>query len=75
MIEIAEGLWIAPEHVSLIKATDDDRCVLWTVGQSALEGHVLEYPAGEVAEVINEALEEECGEELDDDEDADQNEE
>ncbi len=74
MIEIVEGLWVAPEHVALIKATDDDKCVLWTVGQSALDGHILEHPAEEVAEVINEALEEEYGEELEDEEE-DQNEE
>ena len=53
MIELADGIWISPEHVSMIKAAGDDKCVLWTVGQSALDGHVLEYSASEVAEVIN----------------------
>jgi hypothetical protein len=56
MIELADGLWVAPEHVSVIKSAGDNSCVLWTVGQSALDGHVLLYAAGEVAEAINDAL-------------------
>lgn len=62
MIEIVEGLWVSPEHVALIKAVGDNLCVLYTIGQSALDGHVLEYPASEVAEAINDALCD-CGEE------------
>ena len=57
MIEIAEGLWIAPEHVTMVKDAGDDKCLIYFVGQSALDGHVLPYAASEVAEVVNEALE------------------
>ena len=63
MIEIIEGLWVAPEHVALIKSGGDNSCILYTVGQSALDGHVLEYPASEVAEVINDYFEDD-GEEI-----------
>ncbi len=63
MIEIIEGLWVAPEHVALIKACGDNSCIMYTVGQSALEGHVLEYPADQVAEVINDYFEDD-GEEI-----------
>ena len=57
MIELAEGIWINSEAVTMIKAIDEKSCALWVTGQSALDGFVLEYPAGEVAEVINDALE------------------
>ena len=40
-----------------IKKIDENQCLLYTVGQSALDGHVLPYAASEVAEVVNEALE------------------
>lgn len=56
MIELAEGVWIAPEHVTMVKDAGDDKCLIYFVGQSALEGHVLPYPASEVAEVIEESF-------------------
>ena len=70
MIEIVEGLWIAPEHVTMVKDAGDDKCLIYFVGQSALDGHLLPFPASEVAEVIEESFMDEV-----DDEDADQNEE
>ena len=57
MIELSDGIFIAPEHVSLIKKIDENQCLLYTVGQSAMDGHVLNYSAAEVAEVVNDALE------------------
>jgi hypothetical protein len=57
MIELAEGLWVAPEHVALIKKVDENKCLLFLVGQSALEGHLLLYDAAEVAQAINDELE------------------
>ena len=51
-----------------IKKIDENQCLLYTVGQSALDGHVLPYAASEVAEVVNDALENVEYEE-DDDED------
>ena len=57
MIELSDGIFIAPEHVSLIKKIDEKSCLLFTVGQSALDGHLLPYDAAEVAEVVNDALE------------------
>ena len=58
MIELAEGLYVAPEHVAMIKSVDEDSCLLFTVGQSALEGHLLPYSASEVAEAVDDYFEE-----------------
>jgi len=54
VIELADGFWIAPEHITFIKRIDDNKCLMYFVGQSSLEGHVLPFEAGEVAEVVNE---------------------
>jgi hypothetical protein len=56
MIELAEGLWVSPEHVTMVKHVDENKCLLFLVGQSALEGHILPYAASEVAEAINDEL-------------------
>lgn len=55
IIEIVEGVWLDPWSVTVIKKIDEDKCALWTTGQSALEGFVLEYPADEVAQAVNDA--------------------
>lgn len=55
MIEIIEGIWLDPWSVTMIKRISDGKCALWTTGQSALEGFVLDYDADEVAEAINDA--------------------
>lgn len=58
MIELVEGVWIDPFAVTIIKAISENKCALWTTGQSALEGFVFDYPASEVAEAVNDAREE-----------------
>jgi hypothetical protein len=68
MIELADGIFVAPEHVAMIKAAGENQCVLWFLGQSALDGFVLDYPASQVAEVINDYLGEEDVEEEDEEE-------
>ena len=59
MIELAEGLWIAPENVGMVKKVDESSCLLFLVGQSALEGHLLPYSAEDVTQAINDCFEEE----------------
>lgn len=56
MIELGDGIWIAPEHVTLVKEIDDEQCSLFFVGQSALEGHVIPFPAEDVAGLVNQCL-------------------
>ena len=67
MIELADGIFIAPEHVSMIKQVDENSCLLFTVGQSALEGHLLPFPASEVVEAIEDCYSDEDDEDIDDD--------
>jgi len=55
VIELADGIWIDPWSVTMIKKIDEGKCALWTTGQSALEGFVLDYDAAEVAEAVNDA--------------------
>ena len=65
MIELVEGLWIAPEHVAMVKHVDENKCLLYFVGQSALEGFSLPYAASEVAEAINDHFDETVDEDHD----------
>ena len=65
MIELADGVFIAPEHVTMVKKTDENECLIFFIGQSALEGHLLPYAASEVAEVIEDYYAED-GEDEDD---------
>ena len=74
MIELSDGIYIAPEHVTVIKHIDDEQCLLFTVGQSALEGHVLPYSAADVAEAVNDYLDGDEGDAEDEDDDKDQEE-
>lgn len=69
MIELGDGIFIAPDHVTMIKSTGENECLLYFVGEDALGGHLLEYAASEVSEVINDAL---YGEEEIDEDDADE---
>lgn len=55
MIELVDGFWVVPENVTVIKKIDEDKCALWVVGQSAMDGFVLDYPAEEVVEALLEA--------------------
>ena len=52
MIELIEGQWFNPDEIVSVKAIGKDRCILWTTGQPATEGHVLEYSAEEVVDAI-----------------------
>ena len=52
MIEIIEGHWFNPDEIVSVKAIGKDKCILWTTGQPATEGHVLDYSAEEVVDAI-----------------------
>ena len=52
MIELIEGHWFNPDEIVSVKAIGKDRCILWTTGQPATEGHVLDYSAEEVVDAI-----------------------
>ena len=52
MIEIVEGMWFNPDQIVAVKSIAKDRCILWTTGQPATEGHVLDYSAEEVVDAI-----------------------
>jgi hypothetical protein len=58
LIELIEGFWCDPFAVTVIKKIDENKCALWTTGQSALEGFVLDYPVEEVAQAVTDACEE-----------------
>jgi hypothetical protein len=52
VIELIEGQWFNPDEIVSVKAIGKDKCILWTSGQPATEGHVLDYSADEVVEAI-----------------------
>ena len=52
MIELIEGMWFNPDEIVSVKSIAKDRCILWTTGQPATEGHVLDYSAEEVVDAI-----------------------
>lgn len=56
MIEVAKGDWIAPEHVARVKTIDADHCCLWTVGQSALDNHIVGSSAETVVDMIHDEI-------------------
>jgi hypothetical protein len=58
MIEIVEGHWFNPDQIVSVKATGKDKCILWTAGQAATEGHVLDYSAEEVVQAIEDCYSE-----------------
>jgi hypothetical protein len=60
MIEIGDGLAFIPAPGCVLKRADD-KCVLYTPGQSALEGFVVDRDYDELLDEINEALEDEDG--------------
>ena len=65
MIEIVEGHWFNPDQIVSVKSTGKNKCILWTAGQAATEGHVLDYSADEVVDAIESCYEED-GEEAED---------
>lgn len=61
MIEVADGFAIMPTAVAVLKRGEEGQSVLFTRGQSALEGFVVDSDYGDMLDEINEALEEENG--------------
>ena len=49
-----------------MKATGENKCVLWTVGQAATEGHDIPYAAEEVVDAIESCYSEEEEDDPDD---------
>ena len=68
MIELVEGQWFNPDEIVSVKAIGPNKCVLWTTGQPATEGHVLEYSAEEVVDAI-ESCYDDGDEDVEDEED------
>ena len=58
MIEVSEGFFVQPEEVAAVKSAGNGKSVLYLKGQSALEGFVIEGEAVDVAERVDEELEE-----------------
>ena len=57
MIEIADGLFIEPGHVAVVKRLEEGKCALFVVGQSALDGgFLLDREAEDVCDEIDAAL-------------------
>jgi len=56
VIELVEGMWFNPDKIVAVKAIGKDKCVLWTAGQPSTEGHVLDFPADEVVQAIEESF-------------------
>jgi hypothetical protein len=52
MIQLIEGHWFNPYEVVSVKSIGKDKCILWTTGQAATEGHVLDYSAEDVVDTI-----------------------
>jgi hypothetical protein len=70
LIQILDDLWLDIWSVTAIKKIDDKSCSLWVTGQAATEGMVLDYPAEEVAEAINDEREKSDQEPEEEDENA-----
>ena len=69
MIELIEGFWVDPWEVKIVKKIDEKSCVLYVTGEGAMDGHVLNYPADQVVQVIEDEREKSDEEEEDDEED------
>ena len=57
LIDISPDLAVAANHVAAVKRIDEDSCIVYTVGQSALEGFVVEVPWDQVISDCNDELE------------------
>ena len=68
MIELVEGMWFNPDQIVTVKSIGKDKCILWTSGQPATEGHVLEYSAEEVVDAIESCYDDENDEDVEDEE-------
>jgi hypothetical protein len=59
LIELHEGFFVNPDHVAVVKVAGKLKCSLYTPGQSATDGGFLvPYAAEEVAQQINDAIDE-----------------
>jgi len=56
VIELADGIWIDAFSVTMVKRISKDKCILWTKGQPGSDGHVLDFPAESVVEVIEDTI-------------------
>ncbi len=63
MIEIDDGIFVNPWKVTLVKAADKKKSVLYVDGQSALDGFVIKRNALELAQEIMDGMNEEEDEE------------
>ena len=52
MVELVQGFWCDPFEVKIVKKIDDKSCILYITGEGAMDGHVLEYSAEDVVDVI-----------------------
>ena len=71
LIDISPDLAVAAQHVAAVKRIDEGSCVVYLVGQSALEGFLVDAPWDQVISDLNDELEravEEAEGEPDDDE-------
>ena len=57
LIDISSDLAVAANHVAAVKRIDEGSCVVYLVGQSALEGFVVERPWDEIIADVNDELE------------------
>ena len=57
LIELVEGIWIDPWEIKVVKSISDSKSAFWVTGQSAMDGFVLDYPADEVVQAIEDARE------------------
>ena len=72
--EIVKGFFCDPEYVAVVKATGDESCAVFTAGQSAVDGGFhLPYPAEQVAQEVNDLIEELYAEPDEGDEEEDEN--
>jgi hypothetical protein len=59
MIELGDGVFVQPALVAVVKKAGDGKCAIFTAGQSATDGgFVIDEEAVEVAEKIDNALDE-----------------
>jgi hypothetical protein len=63
MIELDDGFAVCPRAIAVLKRGDDGQTLLFTQGQSALEGFVVDREYDEVLEEVKQALEEDGSDE------------
>jgi hypothetical protein len=71
LVDISPDLAVCPCPGMVVRRVDDEKCLLFTPGQSALEGFLVDAPWDQVISDLNDELEravEEAEGEPDDDE-------